>query len=62
MPLTVLRRSYPLILINHGLGTSSLLLTSLTKNQETNSYNVAAVVHTYSITATLFSEGTVTRF
>ncbi|MEK4005463.1 alpha/beta hydrolase family protein [Paenibacillus sp. FSL H3-0333] len=53
---------YPLILINHGLGSSSLLHTSLAENLASNGYIVAAVDHTYSSTATLFPDGTVTGF
>lgn len=53
---------YPLILLNHGLGSSSLLHTSLAENLASNGYIVAAVDHTYSSTATLFPNGTVTGF
>lgn len=53
---------YPLILINHGLGTSSLLHTTLAENLAANGYIVAAVDHTYSTAATLFPDGTVTEF
>ncbi|WP_042216175.1 alpha/beta hydrolase family protein [Paenibacillus borealis] len=54
---------YPLILINHGLGTSSLLYhTSLAENLASHGYIVAAVDHTYSTAATLFPDGTVTGF
>lgn len=53
---------YPLILINHGNGTSSLLHTTLAENLASNGYIVAAVDHTYNTAATLFPDGTVTGF
>ncbi|WP_233277593.1 alpha/beta hydrolase family protein [Paenibacillus durus] len=53
---------YPLVIINHGMGTSRMLHASQAEHLASHGYIVAAIDHTYSTTATAFSDGHITGF
>ncbi|WP_246590592.1 alpha/beta hydrolase family protein [Paenibacillus sophorae] len=55
-------KPYPLIIINHGMGTSRILHASQAENLASHGYIVAAIDHTYSTAATAFSDGRITGF
>ncbi|GGF69073.1 carboxylic ester hydrolase [Paenibacillus albidus] len=61
-PVQAAERPYPLIIINHGMGTSGLLQTSQAEHLASHGYIVVAIDHTYSTAATAFPDGTVTNF
>lgn len=49
--------SYPLIMLNHGLGSSRFLHISQAENLASHGYIVVAIDHTYSAMTTLFPDG-----
>ncbi|GGH10534.1 hypothetical protein GCM10008013_02000 [Paenibacillus segetis] len=53
---------YPIILLNHGMGTSRLLHASQAESLASHGYVVVAIDHTYNSAATVFPDGHVTRF
>ncbi|AKG36268.1 alpha/beta hydrolase family protein [Paenibacillus durus] len=55
-------KPYPLVIINHGMGTSTILHASQAENLASHGYIVAAIDHTYSTAATAFSDGRITGF
>jgi dienelactone hydrolase len=55
-------KPYPLIILNHGMGTTRLIHASQAENLASNGYIVAAIDHTYSTSGTVFPDGTVTEF
>jgi predicted dienelactone hydrolase len=52
--------TYPLILLNHGFGTSKMYQTSQAENLASHGYIVASIDHTYSTFGTVFPYGTLT--
>ncbi|RDU25228.1 alpha/beta hydrolase family protein [Anaerosacchariphilus polymeriproducens] len=54
--------SYPLIILNHGLGTSRLLHITQAENLASHGYIVVSIDHTYSSIKTLFPNGKSTNF
>ncbi len=52
--------TYPLILLNHGFGTSKMYQTSQAENLASHGYIVASIDHTYSTFGTVFPDGTLT--
>jgi dienelactone hydrolase len=54
--------SFPLVIISHGMANGSVFHTSQAENLASHGYIVVAVDHTYSTTATAFSNGRVTGF
>lgn len=57
-----LKESYPLIILNHGIGAASFLHTTQAENLASNGYIVAAIDHTYSTAVTIFPDGRTTNF
>jgi len=55
-------KPYPLIILNHGMGTTRLIHASQAEQLASNGYIVAAIDHTYSTSGTAFPDGTVTEF
>ncbi|PZD96709.1 dienelactone hydrolase [Paenibacillus sambharensis] len=53
--------SYPLILLNHGMGTARFLQTAQAENLASHGYIVASVEHPYSTLASVFPDGRVTH-
>ena len=51
---------YPLIIMNHGFGSSKSLHTSQAENLASHGYIVASIDHTYNTFGTLFPDGTLT--
>lgn len=54
--------SYPLIILNHGLGSSRLLHISQAENLASHGYIVASIDHIFSTIASIFLDGSVTHF
>lgn len=54
------KNSYPLIILNHGFGSSRFLHTSQAENLASHGYIVAAIDHTYNTFATVFPDGQMT--
>lgn len=52
--------SYPLVLLNHGYGTSRIFHTTQAENLASHGYIVASIDHTYSTFATVFPDGRTT--
>ena len=52
--------AYPLIIMNHGFGSSKSLQTSQAENLASHGYIVASIDHTYNTFGTLFPDGTLT--
>lgn len=57
-----LEDTYPLIIMNHGLGTSRYFQVSQAEELASHGYIVASIDHTYKTMATLFPDGRVTHF
>ncbi|WP_223067965.1 alpha/beta hydrolase family protein [Paenibacillus caui] len=55
-------KPYPLVIINHGMGTSRVLHASQAENLASHGFIVAAIDHTYSTAATAFPDGRITGF
>ncbi|MCZ8521902.1 MULTISPECIES: alpha/beta hydrolase family protein [Paenibacillus] len=53
--------SYPLLLLNHGFGTSRIYHTSQAEELASHGYIVAGIDHTYNTAATVFPDGRVAR-
>ena len=53
---------YPLIIINHGMGTTRLLHVSQAEQLASHGYIVTSIDHPYSTVATAFSDGTNTDY
>lgn len=53
---------YPVIILNHGMGTGRLLHASQAENLASHGYVVVAIDHTYNTAATVFPDGHVTSF
>ncbi len=51
---------YPLIIMNHGFGSSKSLHTSQAENLASHGYIVASIDHTYNTFGTIFPDGTLT--
>lgn len=49
--------TYPLIIMNHGFGSSKFLHTSQAENLASHGYIVASIDHTYNTFGTLFPDG-----
>lgn len=52
--------SYPLVILNHGFGSSKIYQTSQAENMASHGYIVASIDHTYSTFATAFPDGRTT--
>lgn len=52
--------TYPLIILNHGYGSSKIYHTSQAENLASHGYIVASIDHTYSTFATVFPDGRTT--
>jgi dienelactone hydrolase len=52
--------AYPLIIMNHGFGSSKSLHTSQAENLASHGYIVASIDHTYNTFGTLFPDGMLT--
>lgn len=52
--------TYPLIVLNHGFGSSKIYQTSQAENLASHGYIVASIDHTYSTFATVFPDGRTT--
>ncbi|MDR0268000.1 dienelactone hydrolase [Paenibacillus sp.] len=52
--------TYPLIILNHGYGSSKIFQTSQAENLASHGYIVASIDHTYSTFATVFPDGRTT--
>lgn len=55
-------KSYPMILLNHGLGMNGYNHTSLAENLASEGYIVVAIDFTYSTSATIFPDGKTTYY
>ncbi len=55
-----LSETYPLVLLNHGFGTSKIYQTSQAENLASHGYIVASIDHTYSTFGTVFPDETLT--
>lgn len=55
-------KSYPMILLNHGLGMNGYNHTSLAENLASEGYIVVATDFTYSTAATIFPDGKTTYY
>lgn len=53
-------KPWPVVLMNHGMGTGREIHVSQAENLASHGYMVAAIDHTYSTTATVFPDGRVT--
>lgn len=51
---------FPLVLLNHGYGSSKVYHTSQAENLASHGYIVASIDHTYSTYATVFPDGSTT--
>lgn len=51
---------YPVIIISHGLGTTRMMHISQAENLASHGYVVVGIDHTYSTTATVFTDGRIT--
>ncbi len=54
------KNAYPLIIMNHGFGSSKSLHTSQAEKLASHGYIVASIDHTYNTFGTLFPDGTLT--
>ncbi|ERI92999.1 Platelet-activating factor acetylhydrolase, plasma/intracellular isoform II, partial [Clostridiales bacterium oral taxon 876 str. F0540] len=54
------KNSYPLIIINHGFGSSRFIHTSQAEDLASHGYIVVAIDHTYNTFATIFPDGRMT--
>ncbi|MGN7412776.1 alpha/beta hydrolase family protein [Paenibacillus sp. SAF-068] len=54
--------SYPVVLLSHGMGTSSILHASQAENLASHGFIVFTIDHTYSTFATIFPDGRVTDY
>ncbi len=54
--------SYPLVILNHGMGTSRFFHITQAENLASHGYIVASIDHTYSTAATLFPDGRAASF
>lgn len=52
--------SYPLVILNHGYGSSRIFHTTQAENLASHGYIVASIDHTYSTFATVFPDGRTT--
>lgn len=53
---------FPLIILSHGMGTSSMFHVSQAENLASHGYIVAAIDHTYSTLVTAFPDGRIMDF